>query len=83
MLNGRWTGPMQTLDLQPRIRELREHLGMTQQELAKKAGLSRKTIWSLETGNTLPNLAVLLAIAVILGVTWAALYEVKGENHDE
>ncbi len=69
---------MQTFDVQPKIRELREHLGMTQQELAQKAGLSRKTIWSLETGNTLPNLAVLLSLAVILGVTWAALYEVKG-----
>ncbi len=71
---------MRSVDVEPKIREYRERVGLSQGELAEKAGVSRKTIWSLETGTTLPNLAVLVAIAVILGVAWSALYEVKGEN---
>jgi len=64
--------------VQPRIRQLRESKGLTQAELAVQAGVTRKTIWNLETGNTFPNLAILLAIAIILGVAWSELYEVKG-----
>ena len=64
--------------VEPRIRQLRESKGLTQAELATQAGVTRKTIWNLETGNTLPNLAILLAIAIILGVAWSELYEVKG-----
>ncbi len=66
--------------VEPKIRELRESKGLTQEELAAKAGVTRKTIFNLETGNTLPNLGVLLAIAAVLGVMWSALYDVKGGN---
>lgn len=34
-----------------RIRELRENQGMTQLELAEKSGVSRATLWKLETGD--------------------------------
>ena len=64
--------------VEPKIRKLRESKGLTQEELAARAGVTRKTIWNLETGTTLPNLSVLLAIAAALGVVWSALYEVKG-----
>lgn len=64
--------------VEPRIRELRERKGLTQNQLATLCGMTRKTIFNLETGNTLPNLVVLLAIAAILGVAWSELYEVKG-----
>lgn len=32
-----------------RIRELRKRSGMTQDELSKRSGISRATIWKLET----------------------------------
>ncbi len=58
----------------PRIREIREQNGMSQTELAAKLGVTRKTVWNLEKGRTLPNLAVVFAIAMILGVAWSVLY---------
>lgn len=33
-----------------RIKEIRESKGMTQTELSKKTGITRTTIWKLETG---------------------------------
>lgn len=36
-----------------RLRESREKLGMTQEELAKKSGISRATISALENGKAL------------------------------
>ena len=54
-----------------RIREIREKLGMTQVELAKKSGVSRTTIYGLETGaekitttKTLNKLACALGVSV-------------------
>lgn len=52
------------------IRERREALGMTQEELALKSGVSRQTISSLETGkygNVLTS--TLTAIASALDTT--------------
>ena len=34
-----------------RLREIRESKGMTQEELAEKSGVTRTTIWKLETGD--------------------------------
>lgn len=33
-----------------RLRELRKSKGMTQEELSDKSGVTRTTIWKLETG---------------------------------
>lgn len=52
------------------IRERREKLGMTQEELSNKSGVSRQTIWMLETGKSKDVLAgTLAAIADALGTT--------------
>ncbi|GMQ63884.1 helix-turn-helix transcriptional regulator [Vallitalea maricola] len=42
--------------MENRIRELREEYKMTQQELAKKVGVSRQTIISLENGRYNPSI---------------------------
>lgn len=34
-----------------RIKELREQRGMSQAELARKAGITRVTLWRLESGD--------------------------------
>ena len=36
-----------------RLRELRQQHGMTQEELAKRVGVSRQSIVAIETGNTI------------------------------
>lgn len=53
-----------------KIKERREELKMTQEELAQKSGVSRQTISSIETGKY-ENVLVgtLAAIATALGTT--------------
>lgn len=41
---------MSPLELRFRLRELRERAGLSQDELAEKAGTHQSTIWRLETG---------------------------------
>jgi len=50
-----------------RIKELRTKLGMTQEELANKAGVRRETIVFLEAGKYNPSLKLAHDIAKILG----------------
>lgn len=58
-----------------RIREIRETRGMSQSELAEKTGLTRATIWRLETGEEeTTTTKTLLKIAEALGVTVAELF---------
>ena len=58
-----------------RIREIRESKGMTQAELCDKSGITRATIWKLETGeNEVTTSRTLLKIAEVLGVTVGELF---------
>lgn len=51
------------------IAALRKSAGYTQQEVAGRLGLSGKTISKWETGNGLPDITVLPALAELFGVT--------------
>ena len=58
-----------------RIRELREEKGMTQEELSRKSGVCRATIWALESGeNKVTTTKTLLKIAGALGVEMEAIF---------
>ena len=52
-----------------KIKERREELKMTQEELANKSKLSRQTISSIENGNDNVLLGTLTAIAAALDTT--------------
>src|SRR5205814_414078 len=52
-----------------RLRQLREANGLTQQELASKAGLKLGGIQNLESGRRLPGWKTALALAEALGVS--------------
>lgn len=52
-----------------RVRQLREGLGITQVELAARAGLSRQGLGAIEAGKVDPSLSVVVALARALGVT--------------
>ena len=53
-----------------KIKERREELGMTQEELAQKSGVSRQTISSIETGkNENVLVGTLASIATALETT--------------
>lgn len=54
-----------------KIRELREREGLTQEQLSRRSGVSRATIWGLESGSdkvtttkTLNKLAIALGVEV-------------------
>jgi DNA-binding XRE family transcriptional regulator len=50
------------------VKELRQKLGWTQQELADKVVVSRPTITQIERGTMLPNILLSKDIAAALGV---------------
>lgn len=51
-----------------RIKERRDTLGITQPDLAEMAGISKNTLYKIETGQANPTLKVLNKIADILGM---------------
>ena len=58
-----------------RIREIREEKGMSQTELSEKTGLTRATIWRLETGKEeTTTTKTLLKIAEALNVSVGELF---------
>ncbi len=56
-------------DLSRNLRQLRESRGLTQQQMAKLAGLPRATWTNLESGDANPTLSVLHKVALALSVT--------------
>lgn len=52
-----------------RIRATRESCGLTQDQLAAKAGMSKTGLWQIETGKSEPGVCTLLAIATVLEVS--------------
>ncbi len=55
--------------MQTRIKEFRAKLGLTQEDLAKRAGVRRETIVFLEKGKYNPSLKLAYKVACELGTT--------------
>ncbi len=58
-----------------RIKVLRDRRGLTQEQLAEKAGVSRTYLARLETGRQDPTLSTLEKLAKALGVRVGRLLE--------
>jgi transcriptional regulator with XRE-family HTH domain len=58
-----------------RLKTLRESKGLTQEQLAKRAGISRAYLARLETGRHDPHLSRLRKLAKALGVKVGRLLE--------
>lgn len=56
------------------LRRSRLIAGMTQQDLADKAGYCRQTISMIETGRQKPGIRTAKALAEILDIDWWELY---------
>ncbi|MEX2503764.1 MAG: helix-turn-helix transcriptional regulator [Egicoccus sp.] len=52
-----------------RVRRLRRALGLSQAELAERAGISRQALGTLESGRHLPRVDAAVALASVLGTT--------------
>jgi len=58
------------------LKELRSESGnMTQEQLAKKVGISRTMITEIENGNANPSVKVAKKIAAVLGFNWTRFYD--------
>lgn len=66
-----------------RIEELRKERSMTQQELARKVGVSRQTIISLEKGKYNPSILLAHAIAVLFGKTIEDVFIFERSEEDD
>lgn len=51
------------------VRARRQALGLTQQQLAERAGISRQTLVAIEAGRLTPSVTVALRLARALGCT--------------
>jgi transcriptional regulator with XRE-family HTH domain len=63
-----------------RLRALREHAGLTQAQLAERAGLHTQGIVKLERGERKPAWETVLALADALGLTCQAFDVAEGEE---
>jgi len=61
-----------------RVRELRQQAGLTQAELADRAGISRTAITAVEGDRLVPSVAAALALAAALGTTVERLFGAAG-----
>ncbi|MFD3005429.1 helix-turn-helix domain-containing protein [Thermus tengchongensis] len=67
-------------ELGKKVRELRERAGLSQHELAKRAGLTQGMIWQIEEGRKRPSIASLMAIARALNVCPSELLPVVNNS---
>lgn len=56
------------------IRDHRQRLGMTQEQLAREAGVSRQSIISIEQGRYVPSLPLALKLAEIFACPTDTLF---------
>lgn len=60
--------------MENRIREFRKELGLSQEELAARCGVSRQTVNAIENNKYDPTLALAFALARELGVMVDGLF---------
>lgn len=52
---------------EPKVREHRERMGLSQEALARELGVSRQTIVNIEKGLSEPRVLLAIAICAVLG----------------
>lgn len=62
-----------------KLRLFRSQVGLTQEELAQKTGVTRQTIISIEKGNYTPSVQLALRLAKVLEITVEELFYEEGE----
>lgn len=62
------------------VTPLRKAQGLTQQELARLAGVSRQTVVELERGDYNPSAALVLRLAVLLDASVEELFQLPGDE---
>ena len=71
------------MDIGDRIKEVRKYRGLTQQELAEKAGVKKAIVSLYESNQRKPSFEVLEAIADILNIDIGYLFGETGLSIEE
>lgn len=66
--------------LNNRLRDVRTAKGLTQADLAERAGVSRKTINTVENGVFVPSTILALTLAKVLETRVEALFQLPDER---
>ncbi len=69
--------------MENRLKELREKEGMTQEDLAVLAGVSRQTIISLEKGKYNPSIILAYKLSRLFDLTIEELFLLNGSGDEE
>ena len=62
--------------LRTHVHEHRIRRSLTQEELARKAGVTRQTVIAIEKGNYAPSVALALRLAKVLGTSVEELFTI-------
>ena len=62
------------------VRDCRQRRGLTQEDLARAAGVSRQSIISIERGRYVPSLALALTLARIFACKTDELFTLREED---
>ena len=69
-----------TPQVHSRLAEIRQRRGMAAADVARRAGVSRQTVYAMEAGSYVPNTAVALRLARILEVPVEELFHLDPER---
>lgn len=68
-------------DIQDRFKEIRNSVGVTQDNFAEKLGVSRSTIAQIERKNNLPTIELIVRIVNIYNISGDWILTGRGEMH--
>jgi putative transcriptional regulator len=74
---------LQGASMENQLERMRDQRGLTQQELADLAGVSRQTIISLERGRYNPSIILAIKLARLFGVSVEELFIYSEEDEHE
>jgi putative molybdopterin biosynthesis protein len=77
--NSIWSGPLHSDSVHNRLAEIRQQRGIAAAALARQAGVSRQTVYAMESGTYVPNTAVALRLARALETTVEELFRLDPE----
>jgi putative molybdopterin biosynthesis protein len=66
-----------------RLHEMRQSRGLGAAEIARRVGVSRQTIYAIESGDYVPNTTVALQLARVLDVTVEDLFSISAGTSDQ
>lgn len=74
---------MEDIEIENRVKLARVEIGLTQEELADRVGVTRQTIGLIEAGKYNPTLKLCLMLAKITGKSLDELFWIKGDRSNE